>query len=89
MIPCIIFCAFILVSFHKKRLFTFTRAVGTIAGAVVGGLIGLAIIVVIIVVLCGACKTQGNRGTVVRPVNTQTVHTVQSGTTYNGRYIHN
>lgn len=41
-------------------------------------MIGMVILVVVLVVICSACKTQGNRGTVVRPLNQTTIHTVQN-----------
>ncbi|XP_063426117.1 uncharacterized protein LOC134709924 [Mytilus trossulus] len=57
-------------------------AIGSIVGAVIGGIIGFVIVIVIIAALCGACKTRGNRGTVVQPAHTTTVQTL-----YQGMYI--
>lgn len=63
-------------------------SVGAIVGAIIGGIFFFVILCIIMVVVCSACKTQGNRGTVVQPVHHTTIQTVNTGQQQPSQYGH-
>lgn len=66
-----IWCCIRLLSITRGCVFVYcSSSVGTIAGAVIGGLFALAVVIGIIVFICVVvckCKTTGVRGRVVQP----------------------
>lgn len=66
-----IWCCIRLLSITRGYVFVYcSSSVGTIAGAVIGGLFALAVVIGIIVFICVVvckCKTTGVRGRVVQP----------------------